>query len=74
MDVQIEGKIAKQEGGFRFTQITLQPSVTIEKPEDRDRAQRLTEKAERICLVSRSMACPIAVEPKIGIAEPVAAR
>ena len=72
LDVQIEGRIEKQEGGFRFTQITLRPSLTIEKPEDRDRSQRLIEKAERICLVSRSLACPVTLEAKIGVAEPVA--
>lgn len=74
MEVAIEGKIEKQEGGFRFTQIKLRPALTIEKPQDRERAQRLVEKAERICLVSRSLDCPVTLEAKIEVGEAVSAR
>jgi peroxiredoxin-like protein len=73
MEVGVEGRIEKQDGGFRFTQITLRPAVSIEKAEDRERAQRLVDKAERICLVSRSLACPITLDAKIEVGEPVSA-
>jgi peroxiredoxin-like protein len=73
MEVHAEGRIEKQEGGFRFTQIVLRPAVIIEKDEERERAQRLLDKAERVCLVSRSLACPITLETKILLLEPVAA-
>jgi len=71
MDVFVEGRIEKQEGGFRFTQIALRPSVRIEKEEDRARAERLIGKAERACLVSRSLSCEITVTAKIELQEPV---
>lgn len=73
MDVQIDGRIEKQEGGFRFSQIGLHPSVTVGKPEDIGRARRLMEKAERICLVSRSLSCPVTLEVNVQAAELVAA-
>ena len=65
LDVNAVGTIEKQEGGFRFTTITLRLGLTITREEDRERASKMLEKAERICLVSRSLACAIAVEPKI---------
>jgi len=73
MEVFVEGRIEKQEGGFRFTQIALRPSVRIEKEEDRERAERLIGKAERACLVSRSLSCEITVTAKIELQEPVTA-
>ncbi len=73
MDVKVEGTIEKQEGGFRFTNIVVRPTVVLEKEEDRERAQRLVEKAERACLISRSLLCKIALEPEIKVEEAVAA-
>lgn len=73
LDVFIEGTIEKQEGGFRFTQITIKPTISIEKEEDRERAERLVTKAERACLISRSLSCTVTVSAKLEIEEPVAA-
>lgn len=69
LELTAEGTIAKQEGGFRFTGILLRPVVTIEKEEERERMGRLLEKAERVCLVSRSLACATTLEPKIVVQE-----
>ncbi len=69
LELGVDGTVEKQEGGFRFTRIVLHPAVTIEKEEDRERMGRMLEKAERVCLISRSLACPIALEAKIGVAE-----
>ncbi len=74
MDVKVEGVIEKQEGGFRFTSIVVRPVVLVEKAQDRERAQRLVEKAENACLISRSLACKVALEPEINIEEMVAAK
>ncbi len=73
MEVLVRGVVEKQEGGFRFTQINLQPTITIDRESDRERAQRLLEKAERVCLIARSLDCEISLEAKIEIEEPVAA-
>ena len=73
MDVFGEGTIEKQDGGLRFTRILLRPVVTIEREDDRERTQKLIEKAERTCLISRSLLCGVSVEAKIKLEEPVAA-
>jgi peroxiredoxin-like protein len=67
VEVPIEGTIEKLEGGFKFTRIALRPIFTIHREEDRERAGRMLEKAERICLVSRSLNCAILLEPKIVV-------
>jgi peroxiredoxin-like protein len=73
MEVPVEGTIEKQEGGFRFTRIVLRPALTIHREEDRERAGRLLEKAEKVCLVSRSLSSEISLEPKVMVEAPVTA-
>ena len=73
MEVAVEGKIEKLEGGFRFTNIVLKSLLSIHDEKDRERAGRLLEKAERICLISRSLACTIVLEAKIAVEQPVSA-
>jgi peroxiredoxin-like protein len=72
LEVAAEGLVEKQEGGFRFTRITLRPLLTIVHEADRERAGRLLEKAERICLVARSILATMVVEAKILVEAPVA--
>lgn len=73
MDVSVEGTIEKQEGGFRFTQIVVKPAITIEREDDRERVARLISKAERACLISRSLSCPVTLNATVEIEQPVAA-
>jgi peroxiredoxin-like protein len=72
LELQAEGKVEKVEGGLRFTRIVLKPELTIHAERDRERAGRLLEKAERACLVSRSLACTIVLEAKIVAEVPAA--
>jgi peroxiredoxin-like protein len=71
LEVAVEGMIEKQEGGFRFTRIALRPVLTILSENDRDRAGKLLEKAERVCLISRSVTATMVLEPKIMVEAPV---
>lgn len=73
LEVMVEGTVEKQEGGLRFTKILLRPVVTIDREEDRERAGRLLEKAERGCLIARSILATFILEPKILVAAPVGA-
>jgi len=73
VEIETEGMIEKLEVGFRFTKITLRPQVLIHDEKDRERVGRLLEKAERVCLVSRSLACTIVLDAKIMVAAPVTA-
>ena len=68
IEVPIEGKIEKLDGGFKFTRIILRPVVTIHQEQDRERIGRLLEKAEHVCLVSRSLDCDLVLEAKIVVA------
>jgi peroxiredoxin-like protein len=72
LEVAIDGTIEKQEGGFRFTTITLRPQVILLREQDRERAVRLLEKAERVCLVSRSILASMHLGPTIVVEAPVA--
>ncbi len=73
MEVEVEGIVEKQEGGYRFTKIIVRPTATIHEEVDRERMGRLLEKAERICLIGRSVLATIVLEPKIVVEAPVSA-
>jgi peroxiredoxin-like protein len=73
MDVFVDGTMQKCEGGLRFTMITLRPAISILREEDRNRAERVLEKAERACPISRSLSCKVGLQAKIEVEEPVAA-
>lgn len=69
-----KGVLEKVEGGgYRFGEVVLYPELTLARPEDRERAQRLLEKAERGCLIARSLSSHVSVVPAVTVSEPVAA-
>lgn len=70
LELTAEGTVEKQEGGFRFTRIVLRPVVAILREEDRERMGRLLEKAERVCLITRSLDCNTVLEATILLQEP----
>jgi peroxiredoxin-like protein len=72
IEVAAVGVIEKESGGFRFTKVTLKPVVIIFAESERERALRLLEKTEHLCLVTRSLSCTIELEPKILAEKPVA--
>ena len=65
LSLEVEGLIAKDEEGWRFTQIYLRPTLEVSLEEHREKANRLLQKAEKTCLVTRSIKCPVALEPQI---------
>ena len=64
-----EGLLDNADGIWRFTEIKLRPVVTVPKEEDRDRAIRLLEKAEKSCLVARSLQFKVTLFPAVKIEE-----
>ena len=72
IEVATDGVIERDSGGFRFTKITLKPIVIIFAEPERERAQRLLEKTEKLCLVTRSLSCAVELETKILAEGPVA--
>jgi organic hydroperoxide reductase OsmC/OhrA len=63
--------IRDEDGLYRIESITLRPRVSISDPDKIDRAMRLIEKAERACLVSRSVNSEIHLEPSVDVVEPI---
>jgi organic hydroperoxide reductase OsmC/OhrA len=64
-----EGVLAKETNGWRFSEFRLRPFVTVLKEEDRDLAIRQLEKAEKSCLIARSLQCKVALVPAVQIEE-----
>jgi peroxiredoxin-like protein len=67
LDLETEGILGRDEGGLRFQSITLRPRVKIAREADRERAMRLLQKAEKSCLIARSLSCPVTMEPEIQV-------
>jgi peroxiredoxin-like protein len=66
-NLDAEGVLGNEDGIWRFTEIKLRPVVTVLTEEDRDRAVRLLEKAEKSCLIARSLQCEVALFPAVQI-------
>jgi len=59
------GRLEKAEGkGFAFSAIDVTLRIQLEKESDRERAERIVQKAEAACLVSSSMKTPVTVTPE----------
>ena len=65
LEVDAEGLLEREQGGYRFTQVIVRPRLTIADAADQERAQRLLEKAERACLVSRSLSCHVELQARV---------
>lgn len=59
---QAEGRVEKQTDGFRFTNVEVRAEVTLKHPEVAEKVRELGDLAEKYCLVSRSVACPVHYE------------
>lgn len=68
LEVSVSGEVEKAEGGLRFTRVTVRPVLTINGETDRERGLRLLEKAEKACLVSRSLQSQMVLEPQVVLA------
>jgi len=73
LETSVEGILEKVDGGFRFTRFILRPTLTIAREDDRELGLRLLQKAERACLISRSLNGQVEMVTEILLEEPVAA-
>ena len=69
LGVSVTGEMTKGDSGWRFTDITIRPRLIIADEANRERAERLLEKAERGCLVTRSLSARISLESLVHLAE-----
>jgi peroxiredoxin-like protein len=73
LEVSVEGVIEKGDGGLHFTRISLRPVLTIARESDQERGVRLLEKAERSCLIARSLKAQVTMQPQVRVATPAMA-
>lgn len=62
------GHLIREDSLFRIESVTLRPRITIADATQLERAHRLIQKAERACLISRSVNAEIRMEPTIEVA------
>jgi organic hydroperoxide reductase OsmC/OhrA len=72
-DLQVDatGTIRKSQFGYDFSEIVIRPNLKIASSKEREYAFDLLKKAERLCLVSRTIDVPLRFEPQIEVAEMV---
>ena len=72
LEVSVEGALEKDDRSFRFTKLVLRPVLILCAEAERERALRLLDKSEKICLVTRSLSSEVQMESKILVEAPVA--
>jgi organic hydroperoxide reductase OsmC/OhrA len=54
-----EGQVEKRKDGFRFTNVEVKAKVKVNAPDQAEKIEEMGKLAEKYCLVSRSVACPV---------------
>jgi len=54
-----EGQVRKDPDGFRFVDVQVRATATVEEPSVAEKVCELAALAEKHCLVSRSVSCPV---------------
>jgi len=54
-----EGQVEKQKDGFRFTNVEVRAKVILGQQQSAEKVRELGDLAEKYCLVSRSVTCPV---------------
>jgi peroxiredoxin-like protein len=60
-----KGLLAKVDGKFQMTEITLYPTVTLLNEEQAEKATRIMDMSERNCLISNSIKTTVLLDPAI---------
>lgn len=63
-----EGLLEKTAEGHRITKIVLRPRLVITDAAAADRAKRILERSEQLCLISRSIKSEVVLEPEVVVA------
>jgi organic hydroperoxide reductase OsmC/OhrA len=57
-----------EEGGGRFTEVTLRPAVEVADPSMTESALELHDRAHELCFIASSVNFPVRHQPEIGVA------
>ena len=66
-DSKASGKLEMIDGKYLMSEVTLSPVVTITNEHDRERADRVLQKAEQNCLISNSITSKIIYNPTVNV-------
>jgi organic hydroperoxide reductase OsmC/OhrA len=59
------GELLQEERiGYRFKRIVIRPELTVTAGKEAQ-AQRVLEKSHKLCLIARSLNCPVDMEPTV---------
>ncbi len=64
---QASGQLEKQSDGFRFTNVEVKAKVQLTEEKFAEKTQEAGQLAEKYCLVSKSVACPVNYQLEIEI-------
>ena len=64
---EANGKLEKIDGKFMISEVELSPTIRIKYEKDKERAERIINKAENLCLISNSVKSKILLIPHIII-------
>lgn len=65
LEVGVQGTVDRADGGMRFTALAIRARLRVAAGTQEERARRLLEKAEKGCLVTRSLAVPAQLETEV---------
>ena len=66
---EAQGQVEKQKDGFRFTNVQVRAEVALAQQEPAEKVRQLGDLAEKYCLVSRSVTCPVHYELEVETTE-----
>jgi organic hydroperoxide reductase OsmC/OhrA len=69
LEVEVTGTIHKIDSGYSFGEIVTRPALTIVREWDHERAVRLLQKTQELCLVARALSVKHRFEPRIVVAD-----
>ena len=64
-ECRARGKLEKVDGRYMISEVVLQPLIRVTFEKDIDRAERIIQKSENICLISNSVKTKIVLDPEI---------
>ena len=71
LKISSSGKMSRDENGkFVMSEVTIKATLTISDEAKEKKAYRLLEKAEEICLITRSIKAEVKLEPSVIIEVP----
>ena len=69
LECTADGILEQIESRSRFTEFVVHATLWIPNASDKDKAQRLLEKAEKVCLITNSLNADIILDAKVNTIE-----